>query len=352
VTERAATSEGGRAMARRGGRATLADVAARAGVSPSTVSRVVRRSTPVSAELEQAVLDAIAATGYVPNLAARQLVTTRSDTVGMIVAEDQRRVFGEPFFGALMHGVVEMLAETRFHVVVVVARSTHDRVWLEHYVAGGHLDGVMLIAPPRGDPLASTLSRLGVPMVYIGRPFAVTDCTYVDADNAGGAAQAVRHLYETGRRRIAMVTGIPAMRSATDRLRGYRKGLAAAGLEADPGLMIASDYTEAGGWAAMRELLARGHRFDAVVAASDLVAGGVLRALNEAGRTVPDDVALIGFGDEGQTAALYDPPLTTVAQPTVEMGGQLARLTVAAIEGDGQRRSVIMPTRLVVRSSA
>ena len=79
----------------------------------------------------------------------------------MIVAEDQRRVFGEPFFGALMHGVVETLTATRFHVVVVVARSGHDRVWLEHYVAGGHLDGVMLIAPPKGDPLTATLNRLG-----------------------------------------------------------------------------------------------------------------------------------------------------------------------------------------------
>ena len=339
-------------MSGRGGRATLADVAARAGVSPSTVSRVVRNATPVSPELEQAVRDAIAVTGYVPNLAARQLVTTRSDTVGMIVAEDQRRVFGEPFFGALMHGVVETLSETRFHVVVVVARSAHDRVWLEHYVAGGHLDGVMLIAPPKGDPLGATLNRLGGPMVYIGRPFEATDCTFVDADNAGGAAQAVRHLYGTGRRRIAMVTGIPAMRSATDRLRGYKKGLASVGLAGDRDLVVDSDYTEAGGFAATQQLLSRQTPFDAVVAASDVVAAGVLRALKEAARTVPDDIAVIGFGDEGDAPARYDPPLTTVAQPTVEMGSQLARLTVAAIEGHDERKSLIMPTHLVVRASA
>jgi DNA-binding LacI/PurR family transcriptional regulator len=321
-------------------------------VSPSTVSRVVRNATPVSAELERAVREAIAETGYIPNLAARQLVTTRSDTVGMIVAEDQRRVFGEPFFGALMHGVVETLATTRFHVVVVVARSTHDRVWLEHYVAGGHLDGVMLIAPPKGDPLAATLNRLGAPMVYTGRPFNVTDCTFVDADNAGGAAQAVRHLYDTGRRLIAMVSGIPAMRSATDRVRGYKKGLTDVGLAVDRSLVASTDYTEAGGFEATQGLLARCGRFDAVVAASDVVAAGVLRALKLAGRAVPDDVAVIGFGDEGDGPARYDPPLTTVAQPTVEMGVQLARLTVAAIEGHAERRSVIMPTRLVIRDSA
>ncbi len=221
------------------------------------MSRVVRNATPVSPELERAVREAIAVTGYLPNLAARQLVTTRSDTVGMIVAEDQRRVFGEPFFGALMHGIVETLTATRFHVVVVVARSRHDRVWLEHYVAGGHLDGVMLIAPPKGDPLTATLNRLGVPMVYTGRPFQGTDCTFVDADNAGGASQAVHYLYETGRRRIAMVTGIPAMRSSTDRLRGYKKGLTTVGLAADPDLVVDSDYTEAGAFAATQRLLSR-----------------------------------------------------------------------------------------------
>jgi DNA-binding LacI/PurR family transcriptional regulator len=339
-------------MSGRGGRPTLADVAAHAGVSPSTVSRVVRNATPVSAELEQAVREAIAATGYVPNLAARQLVTTRSDTVGMIIAEDQRRVFGEPFFGALMHGIVETLTATRFHVVVVVARSAHDRVWLEHYVAGGHLDGVMLIAPPKGDPLAAILNRLGVPMVYTGRPFEVTGCTYVDADNAGGAAQAVRYLYDLGRRQIAMVTGIPTMRSSTDRLRGYQKGLASVGLVASRDLVVASDYTESSGFTATQQLLSRRVPFDAVVAASDLVAAGVLRALKLARRAVPRDVAVIGFGDEGDGPERYDPPLTTVAQPTVEMGSQLAHLTVAAIEGHDERKSVIMPTHLVIRASA
>jgi DNA-binding LacI/PurR family transcriptional regulator len=189
-------------------------------------------------------------------------------------------------------------------------------------------------------------------MVYTGRPFKVTDCTFVDADNAGGAAQAVRHLYETGRRRIAMVNGIPAMRSATDRLRGYKKGLAGVGLAADRSLVVASDYTEPGGFKATQELLARDAPFDAVVAASDVVAAGVLRALKLSGRAVPEDVAVIGFGDEGDAPARCDPPLTTVAQPTVEMGCQLARLTVAAIEGYDERRSVIMPTRLVVRASA
>lgn len=340
--------------AARSPRPTLADVAAYAGVSASTVSRVVRRSTPVSPALERAVRHAIVATGYIPNLAARQLVTTRSDTVGMIVPEDQRRVFGEPFFGALMDGIIHGLTDTRFDVVLVVARSAHDREWLEHYVAGGHLDGVMLIAPPRGDPLARTLTHLRVPRVYVGRPFPdkdsrVKDFNFVDADNAGGTATAVRHLYETGRRRIAMVNGIPEMRSATDRLRGFKRGLKAVGLDVDEDLVAVSDYTAAGGAAATEQLLRRGHRFDAVVAASDLVASGVIRALRANDVQVPDDVAVVGFGDEGNVVC--DPPLTTIAQPTFEMGRQLARLTVAAIEGKPRRSPIVMPTRLVVRET-
>ena len=339
----------------RAARPTLADVAAHAGVSPSTVSRVVRRATPVSADLEQAVREAIAATGYVPNLAARQLVTTRSDTVGMVVAEDQRRVFGEPFFGALMDGIVQALAESRYHVTLVVARSAQDREWLEHFVAGGHLDGVMLIAPPRGDPLAGTMTHLHVPRVYLGKPFPakgsrVSQFSYVDADNAGGAALAVRHLHAAGRRHIAMVSGVAEMRSATDRRRGFLRGHKALGLTADERLIVASDYTATGGAAATERLLRGGLPFDAVVAASDVVAGGVMRTLRANGIKVPDDVAVIGFGDEGDLE--YDPPLTTIAQPTFEMGRRLARLTVAAIEGDPQHRSIVMPTRLVVRQSA
>jgi DNA-binding LacI/PurR family transcriptional regulator len=333
-------------------RPTLAEVARRAGVSSSTVSRVVRGSMPVSENLERLVREAISATGYVPNLAARQLVTSRADTVGVVIPEDQWRVFGEPFFAEVMEGVASELATTRYRFIIMVGRSVDDRQWLLHYVGGRHVDGVMLIAPERRNPLGAEMERAGVPVVFLGKPFQATRTTrYVDADNTGGVQRAVQYLFERRRRRIAMVAGIPTMRSSTDRTAGFRQGMAKVGLRVNESLLLPSDYTEDGGELATRQLLARGVPFDAVVAASDLIAIGVLRALRQAGIDVPGQVAVVGFGDD-RIAARAEPPLTTVAQPAVEMGRQLARLMVAAIEGRTGRRRLIMATNLVLRESA
>lgn len=332
-------------------RPTLAEVAQRAGVSPSTVSRVVRGSTPVSAELERTVREAIAATGYVPNLAARQLVTSRSDTVGVVIPEDQGHVFGEPFFAAMVQGVTAQLSTTAFRFILVVARSSDDRQWLRNYVASRHVDGVMLIAPQRGDPLGRMLQETGVPVVFMGKPFDVTGCRYVDADNAGGTAAAVEYLYQKGRRGIAMIAGVRDMRSGADRLAGYRRGMEQVGLPVDERRIVDSDYTEDGGARAMSELLGRSVPIDAVVAASDVSAVGALRALRTARLRVPRDIAVIGFGDDPNSAR-HRPPLTTVAQPAVEMGRRLATLMVEAIEGSPRRRGVVLPTQLVVRGTA
>jgi DNA-binding LacI/PurR family transcriptional regulator len=335
----------------RAARPTLSEVARRAGVSPSTVSRVVRGSTPVSPELERTVREAIAATGYVPNLAARQLVTSRSDTVGVVIPEDQSHVFGEPFFAAMVQGVTAHLSGTPFRFILIVARSSDDRQWLRNYVTSRHVDGVMLIAPQRGDPLGRLLQETGVPVVFMGKPFDTAGARYVDADNVGGVERAVAYLHHKGRRGIAMITGVPAMRSATDRLAGYRRGMEKVGLPVDERRIAAGDYTDEGGERAMSELLGRGVPIDAVVAASDVSAVGALRALRTARMRVPRDIAVIGFGDDPNSAR-HQPPLTTVAQPVVEMGRRLATLMVDAIEGRPGRRRVILPTELVIRATS
>ena len=333
-------------------RATLDEVARRAGVSPSTVSRVVRGSTPVSDQLERAVREAIRATGYVPNLAARQLVTSRSDTVGVVIPEDQWRVFGDPFFADMVQGVATQLATTRYRFILVMGRSAGDPEWLLHYLGGGHIDGVMLIAPERQHVLGKAIAQAGVPVVFMGKPFhASRQASYVDADNFGGTKQAVEYLYAQGRRRIAMVTGIPKMRSAVDRTAGYRRGMASVGLPVDKELIVPTDYTDEGGEKAMNRLLQLGNRIDAVVTASDLIAVGVLRSLRSAGLKVPADIAVIGFGDE-RIAARAEPPLTTISQNAIQMGTKLAQLTVAAVEGQQGPRHFIMPTHLVVRATA
>jgi DNA-binding LacI/PurR family transcriptional regulator len=333
-------------------RATLDEVARQAGVSPSTVSRVVRGSTPVSEGLERAVREAIRATGYVPNLAARQLVTSRSETVGVVIPEDQWRVLRDPFFADMVQGVATHLASTRYRFILVMGRSAEDPEWLLHYAGGGHIDGVMLIAPERQYALEEAITSAGVPVVYMGKPFhAIEQATYVDADNTGGIRQAVEYLYTQGRRRIAMIAGIPTMRSSVDRTAGYRSGMASVGLPVEEGLILPTNYTDEGGEKAMNHLLQSGTRIDAVVAASDLIAVGALRALRNAGADVPADVAVVGFGDEW-IAARSEPPLTTISQNAVQMGTELARLMVAVLEGQQHPGRIIMPARLVVRATA
>jgi DNA-binding LacI/PurR family transcriptional regulator len=336
-------------------RVTLDEVARLARVSPSTVSRVVRGSTPVSQELESAVREAIRVTGYVPNLAARQLATSRSDAVGVVIPEDQWRVFRDPFFADMVEGIATQLASTHYRFILVMGRSTEDPEWLLHYVGGGHIDGVMLIAPERHHPLGDAIMSAGVPVVYMGKPFQATeDARYVDADNAGGVRQAVQYLYAQGRRRIALIAGVPTMRSSVDRTAGYRSGMASVGLPVDKRLVLATDYSDEAGEKAMNQLLRLSDSvgvIDAVIAASDLIAIGVLRALRNAGIDVPANIAVIGFGDEW-IAARSEPPLTTIAHNAAQMGIELARLMVAVLEGQQHPIRFIMPARLVVRATA
>jgi DNA-binding LacI/PurR family transcriptional regulator len=330
---------------------TLEQVAALAGVSRATVSRVVNGSPRVRAEVRAQVERAVARLGYVPNRAARSLVTRRADSIGLIVAEPESRFFSEPFFAGVVRGVSAALVDTDVQLVLLMAQDAAHQGRLERYITGGHVDGVLLASLHGDDPLPRTLERAGVPAVLVGRPAGPSPASYVDADNRGGARQAVGHLAGRGRRRIATITGPMDMGVGQDRLDGYREGLRAAGLPEDRRLVEEGDFSEQSGAEAMRRLLEREPGLDAVFAASDLMAAGALRALAAAGQRVPDDVALVGFDDE-VTARLTQPPLTTVRQPVEEIGRQATRLLLAKVAGEATGMSVILETQLVVRASA
>ena len=332
---------------------TLEQVAALAGVSRATVSRVVNGSPKVSPAVRAQVERAVAKLGYVPNRAARSLVTRRADSVALVVSEPHARFFSEPFFAGMVRGVSAALAETGVQLLLLIAQDLPDRGWLERYVVGGHVDGVLLASLHGDDPLPGTLERAGVPAVLIGRPVdQAAPGSYVDADNRGGAGKAVGHLARRGRRRIATITGSLDMGVGQDRLEGYRDGLAAAGLAGAGDLVETGDFTEEGGAAAMSRLLERpGDPVDAVFAASDLMAAGALRALRAAGRRVPEEVAVVGFEDSA-VARYAQPPLTTVRQPIEEMGRQATRLLLAQVAGEAGGMHLILDTELVVRASA
>jgi DNA-binding LacI/PurR family transcriptional regulator len=331
---------------------TLEQVAALAGVSRATVSRVVNGSPRVSPAVRAQVERAVAKLGYVPNRAARSLVTRRGDSVALVVSEPHARFFSEPFFAGMVRGVSAALAETGVQLLLLIAQDLPDRGRLERYVVGGHVDGVLLASLHGDDPLPAILERAGVPAVLVGRPAGPIPVSYVDADNRGGARMAVGHLATRGCRRIATITGPLDMGVGIDRLDGYRDGLAAAGLGGGGELVENGDFTEEGGAAAMTRLLARpGRPVDAVFAASDLMAAGALRALRAAGRRVPEEVAVVGFEDSA-VARYAQPPLTTVRQPIEEMGRQATRLLLAKVAGQACGMHLVLDVELVVRASA
>ncbi|GAA3707100.1 LacI family DNA-binding transcriptional regulator [Nonomuraea antimicrobica] len=330
-------------------RPTLEAVAARAGVGRGTVSRVINGSPNVSAKAREAVELAIRELGYVPNRAARALVTRRTDTVALVVSESQHRVFDEPYFAGTIRGIGSALAETGLQLILAMARTPEEHARLEHYLTGQHVDGVLLLSLHGADPLPGRLEAMGVPTVLGGRPVGLDPYSYVDMDNRAGARQAVKHLLGLGRTAIATIAGSQDMGVGVDRLAGYRDALLPSGLRE---LVAYGDFSEQSGATAMAELLREHPDLDAVFAASDPMALGAMRVLKAGGRAVPGDVAVIGF-DDSKAALHADPPLTTVHQPTEAMGRQMAQLLVARINGKELRQPVvILDTHLVRRETA
>ncbi|HYJ74329.1 MAG TPA: LacI family DNA-binding transcriptional regulator [Kineosporiaceae bacterium] len=349
--DRQVTTGIGRVMGVDGGRRpTLEKVASRAGVSRATASRVVNGSPRVAPHIRDAVQRAIADLGYVPNQAARSLVTQRTDSVALVLPESATRVFSDDlFFPTITWGVGQELEAGGKQLVLMMAGSAASQERIERYVTSGHVDGVLLASLHGADPLPSTLARLGVPVVCNGRPLGPEDAVpYVDVENESGARRAVRHLLDAGRTRIATIAGPQDMIAGVDRLDGYRRELEVADL---PAVVALGDFTRDSGEAAMCRLLAEEPALDAVFVASDLMADGALRALRAAGRRVPDDVAVVGF-DDFPVAQYTDPPLTTVHQPAFDIGRALAAQLLRALAGEPVEPALILPTHLVVRASA
>ena len=330
-------------------RPTLEAVARRAGVSRATVSRVVNGSTTVAESIREAVGRAVEELGYVPNLAARSLVTQRTDSVALVMPEEATRVFSDDqVFPGIIRGVSQELEAADKQLVLMLAGSPAGHQRVERYTTGRHVDGVLFASLHGEDPLPGVLSRLGIPVVCAGRPLDGAEVPYVDVDNVGGVTRAVRHLIGNGRRRIATIAGPQDMVAGIERLAGYREAMAAAGL---PAREAFGDFTRESGARAMRDLLAGDPDLDAVFAASDLMAHAALRTLREAGRRVPADVAVIGF-DDIETAAYTDPPLTTIRQPIVELGRAMTRQLLRIAAGEEVEQALMLPTELVVRESA
>jgi DNA-binding LacI/PurR family transcriptional regulator len=338
-------------VSREVGPATLEAVARVANVSRATVSRVVNGDRRVREQMRSAVEAAVRDLGYVPNRAARSLVTKRSGSVGVVIPEPAAQLFGDPFFPRVLRGNSDALAVEEMQLVLLMPQVRADELRVEAYLAAGHVDGVLLISLHGSDPLPVDLHARGIPVVVGGRP-PRAGITNGDGDNRRGAAAAVQHLLATGRRHVSTIAGPQDMPAGADRLAGYHEALGTAGVPVDEQLVEIADFSLEGGRSAMQRLLGRAPGLDAVFVASDLMAMGALSALEAAGRKVPEDVAVVGF-DDSPLAAQAHPPLSSVRQPIEEMGREMTRLLTQMVTSrDRVPRQVILATELVVRASS
>jgi DNA-binding LacI/PurR family transcriptional regulator len=329
---------------------TLEAVATQAGVSRSTVSRVVNGSSSVSPEVITAVNAAISQLNYIPNRAARSLANRQTMAIALVVPEDTNRFFGDPFFAEIVQGITQGLEDSDYVLNLQLASPSSPSDKTIRYLLGGNVDGAIVVSHHSGDDFFTTLDAT-IPVVFGGRPYLPEQHTnnYVDVDNSAGAAMGTQYLIDLGRKRIGFIAGPANMQAAIDRAEGWRSTLEAAGLPTD--LVSEGDYTMLSGVIAMRDLLTRAPDLDAVFVASDLMATGALSVLRERGRQVPHDVAVVGF-DDSSAATSGDIQLTTVHQPSREMGVEMARMLLALLRGEATERERVMPTRMVVRDSA
>jgi DNA-binding LacI/PurR family transcriptional regulator len=327
---------------------TLDEVAARAGVSRSAASRVLNNAPHVSKAKRAAVRRAIEDLGYVPNATARALASRQSGSVVLAVSAEDPQVFADQFVAEVVVGILSVLEETELELMLVTATSSRGQERLEKLLRTRTTAGVMLMSMHGDDPIARLAEDSDLPVVFGGRPLTFEPRYYVDADNRGGARLAAEHLVETGRVRIATITGRMDEAAGTARHQGFREALAVAGLDARR--VVHGDFSEDGGRTAMEQLLAAHPDLDAVFVASDQMAVGALRALADAGRSVPADVAVVGFNDIPMARHTI-PPLTTISQPIRSLGREMARMLHAVLGGEDPT-PLILPTRLVVRDSS
>jgi LacI family transcriptional regulator len=334
-------------------RVTIFDVAAAAGVSYSTVSRVVNGYAHIKPETRRRVEVAMRDLGYVANLSARSLAGGRSQTVGLLVYE-----LGSSFFMALVQGIDAEVSRMDYDMLLCTTHQRKQRE-TEHVgrLAAGLVDGLLIVLPRNLDAYVTQLRRQGMPFVLLDHDADEEDVDHdsnvVRATSARGGEEAATHLIGLGHRRIGVITGPLHVGSARRRLEGFRAALERHGIPFDPALQAESDFLEASGYAAAIRLLTSSEPPTAIFASSDAVAVGVLNAAGELGLSVPGDLSIVGFDDLPE-ASYVRPQLTTVRQPVAEMGRVATRRLVEMIEspdGAGTAQVIELPTKLLVRGS-
>ena len=325
-------------------RVTIGDVAAEAGVSIATVSKVINGRWGVAETTSERVRAVIDELGFQSSLVAQSLRSRNTNVIGVLVTDI------EPFSAELLKGVARAIEGSGYELVVFsgCGRADDQVGWERRYlsrVSGTLCDGALLVTPSTVDV------AFGAPVVAVDHNVGSSALPTVDADNLNGAVIATEHLLELGHRRIGFLAGRPDLESAHLRERGYRVALERAGIEVDPSLIRVGGYQTDTAQVGTRQLLELDDRPTALFAANDVSAIAAMSVAQSLGLTVPDDLSVIGF-DNVPESALSEPPLTTIEQPIKQMGFDAVKILIQLIDGtEPVAEHTLLPTRLVVRGS-
>jgi LacI family transcriptional regulator len=337
---------------------TLRDVAEKANVSVSTVSRVLNNKTtniPISQSTRQRVLQAVQEIGYRPNIAARHLVNKKSfNLIGIILPTAVPDLSSHPFYMTLVRGVTHLCQQEGYAVTIhFINTDQADEVDQSYpHILEIPTSGYILATTLINDQLLPRFTADHVPFVHVGRLASDEgeQSCFVDVDNYRGGSLAVEHLLGKGHQKIATIAATEPLHAGAERLRGYQETMCRAGISPHPDWIVYSEFQEAGGYAAMEKLLNSEDRPTAVFAASDSIALGAIKAIQDHGLEVPTDMAVVGF-DDIPDALRSQPPLTTIRQPIFDLGETAAKLLLAILKGENDVASVILQPKLIVRDT-
>ena len=326
----------------------IKDIAKKAGVSTATVSRVLNGDPHVREETRLKVLKIVEEFKYVPNYMARSLRMERSSFIGIIIPRDSDSALTFPYFNIFLREFAHRAKERNYHVVFTTSEGDDMKTY-EYFIGRRFVDGFVILDVVDGDERIKFLSGMDIPFLVIGRPQGLDGYTYVDSDNEGGAYEAVRFLIKLGHRRIFFINGPKTHSVSRQRLEGYKRALKNFGMEFEESLILNGDFKYDSGYTLTKEILKKFGKIEAIFYASDEMAIGGMKALEEKGLKAGKDVSVIGF-DDIPLARSTTPPLTTVSQPINEIAKKAADIMMDILNGI-EVHSIVFPTKLVVRNS-
>lgn len=330
---------------------TIKEIAKKAGVSPSTVSRVISNDSRISDETKKKVRKIMNDMDYHPNVMARSLVSKYTNTIGIIMPYSTEKAFTNPFFPEVLRGILKAAHDYGYFILLSAGSTEEEQIAsLNALVRGSRVDGVIIMYSKPDDPILLELKKMNKPFSMIGRPVDSDNINYVDNDNVEAAYMAVKYLINRGHKRIGLIKGALHLTVSADRYEGYKKAFNEYGLSIDERIVISNAFEQEGGYKSMKKILEVPEVPTAVLVTDDLMAFGAMKAIREYGYKIPDDISVVSFNNV-PLAEFAMPPLTSVDINSYDLGFSAAEILLKYIKGERKIGKKIIKTNIIFRKS-